>query len=240
MAGLTVTADTLVVAEAFGPTVQGEGPSAGRQASFIRLGGCDLHCTWCDSGFTWDAQRFDLRAELVRRDVDSMLAEVLGYGTPLVVITGGEPLLHQNQPGWDRLLTGLAAADRDIEVETNGTRAPGETTARLVTRFNVSPKLSGAGDPESARIRPDALAALAATGRAVFKFVCASRADLDEAARVAALAGIPPRLVWIMPEGTDPATLTARLRELADPAVAAGFNLTTRLHVLAWGDERGR
>lgn len=109
-----------------------------------------------------------------------------------------------------------------------------------MTRFNVSPKLAHAGDPEAARIRPLALGALAATGRAVFKFVCRNREDLDEAAHVAALAGIPPGLVWIMPEGTDAATITTRLRELADPAVAAGFNLSTRLHVLAWGDERGR
>ena len=43
---------TLVVAEVFGPTVQGEGPSAGRRASFIRLGGCNLHCDWCDTKFT--------------------------------------------------------------------------------------------------------------------------------------------------------------------------------------------
>lgn len=240
MEGVAAVTDTLVVSETFGPTIQGEGPSAGRQASFIRLGGCNLHCGWCDSSYTWDGCRFDLRTELGRRHVDDLISEVTGYGTPIVVVTGGEPLLHQNQPAWRRLLSGLAAAGFEIEVETNGTLAPTGFTAATVHRFNVSPKLAHAGDPEAARIRPAALSALTATGRAVFKFVCASPADLEEATRVAALAGIPPRLVWIMPEGTGAETLTTRLRELAGPAVAAGFNLTTRLHVLAWGDERGR
>ena len=240
MAGLTATADTLMVSECFGATVQGEGPSLGRRASFIRLGGCNLGCTWCDSAFTWDADRFDLRTELQRRTVDSLLAEVAGHGTPLVVITGGEPLLHQLQPAWERLLTGVAAAGTEIEVETNGTRAPSSVTARLVTRFNVSPKLSSAGDPEEVRLRPGAVSVLLATGKAVFKFVCCAPADLEEVTAVCAVLGIPPALTWIMPEGTTADTVTSRLRDLAGPAIGRGFNLTTRLHIQIWGEERGR
>jgi 7-carboxy-7-deazaguanine synthase len=231
------------VSECFA-TVQGEGPSLGRQASFIRLGGCNLHCARCDTAYTWDATRFDLRAELHRRTISSLLVQVALHGTPMAVITGGEPLLHQEQPAWARLLTGLADAGTEIEVETNGTIAPTPLTALLVTRFNASPKLSGAlsdgADPEDARIRADALTALRDTGKASFKFVCSKVTDIAEAAGLTAGMGIPPGMVWIMPEGTDPATITTRLRELADPAIGAGFNLTTRLHVLCWGDERGR
>jgi 7-carboxy-7-deazaguanine synthase len=240
MAALTATTDTLVVAECFGPTVQGEGPSAGRRASFIRLGGCNLHCSWCDSKYTWDASRFDLRAELTRRPVDGLAAEVASHGTGLVVITGGEPLLHQDQPAWPRLLATLAAAGADIEVETNGTQPPAAETSRWVTQFNCSPKLANSGDPPGLRIVPEAVAGLLATGRAVFKFVCRDLGDLEETRHLAAGHSIPPGLVWIMPEGTNAATICKRLADLADPAIAAGFNLTTRLHVLAWGDERGR
>ncbi len=236
---MTRTADTLVVAEVFGPTAQGEGPSAGRRASFIRLGGCNLHCSWCDTPFTWDARRHNLRTELTRRPVTDLIREVSGHGTRLVVVTGGEPLLHQHQPGWETLLRTLGLAGIDVEVETNGTIAPAGTTA-WVTRFNVSPKLAHAGDDATARIKPAALHALASSGRACFKFVCRTADDLREVQAMTSTVDIPPHLVWIMPEGTRPELVTARLHMLADPAVAAGFNLTTRLHVLAWGDQRGR
>lgn len=240
MDGVTRTADTLTVAEVFGPTVQGEGRTCGQRASFIRLGGCNLKCRWCDTPYTWDASRYTLREELQRRPADSLLAEVLGHGTQVVVITGGEPLLQQGQPAWGRLLAGLSEAGLEIEVETNGTVAPGDLTARLVTRFNVSPKLAHAGDPAGSRLRPGAVSAFLATGKAAFKFVCRDPSDIDEVREAVRLLGIPPGLVQIMPEGTDPDMLSARLRKLADPAITAGYSLTTRMHILLWGDARGR
>jgi 7-carboxy-7-deazaguanine synthase len=230
---------SLVIAEVFGPTIQGEGPSLGRRASFIRLGGCNLHCTWCDTGYTWDATRYDLRTELRRASVLELLEEVESHRTTLSVVTGGEPLLHQHQTGWLALLDGLR--DRgEIEVETNGTLAPTPDTCYRVARFNVSPKLNHAGDAASQRIRPDVLQALAATGHAAFKFVVRTKRDLDEIATVAVRAGIPHDTVWIMPEGVTPLQILHLEPGLADEAIAYGFNLTTRLHVLLWPSERKR
>lgn len=231
---------TLVIAEAFGPTVQGEGPSAGRRCSFLRLGGCNLGCSWCDTAYTWDAARFDLRKELVRTPVADIAATIESHGTDMVVITGGEPLLHQQQQGWAILLGWLFAKSYRVEVETNGTVAPTPYTANMVTQLNVSPKLANSGDPEALRIRPDALAALVATGRAVFKFVCASAADVDEAAALVAAHGLPPNRVWIMPEGATRDVMLARLADVAPAVIDHGFSLTPRLHVLIWGSERGR
>jgi organic radical activating enzyme len=234
------TNDTLVVREVFGPTVQGEGPSTGRRCSFIRLGGCNLTCRWCDTPETWDAGRFNLRETLTRRPVHEILAHALQGDPRMVVITGGEPLLHQRKDGWRALLGALILAGVEIEVETNGTQEPTEHTARWVTRFNVSPKLAHAGDPADKRIRPGALYALHDTRKACFKFVCRNDWDVREVQAFTAAHAIHPERVWIMPEGTDTATITARLGDLADPAIAAGFNLSTRLHVHAWGDEKGR
>ena len=59
----------LLISEIFGPTIQGEGKSIGQTASFIRLGGCNLHCVWCDTPYTWDAARYDLREELTKIDI---------------------------------------------------------------------------------------------------------------------------------------------------------------------------
>ena len=226
----------LPVAELFGPTVQGEGPSLGRRASFLRLGGCNLRCSWCDTPYTWDASRHQLREEITPRPVADILTMVASHGTPLTVITGGEPLLHQHRPAWPLLLTGLTG---DIEIETNGTITPTPATIMRISRFNVSPKLAHAGGPEPRRIRPQVLRALAATGRAAFKFVATTPTDLHEVRRVCDTAGIPPHMVWIMPEGTDPAALTTSGRALAGPAIAAGFNVTTRLHTLLWANQRG-
>ena len=69
-------------------TLQGEGFHQGKAAYFIRLGGCDVGCTWCDVKESWDAEAHPLVT------IESLLAEVKKTGTKLVVITGGEPLLH--------------------------------------------------------------------------------------------------------------------------------------------------
>jgi 7-carboxy-7-deazaguanine synthase len=234
-------AGSLVVAECFGPTIQGEGPSAGRRASFLRLGGCNLHCTWCDSAYTWDAARHDLRAELTRRDVADLAAELLAHHTDLVVLTGGEPLLHQRMRGWGWLLARLHGAGRRLEVETNGTLLPDRATIPYLHQLNVSPKLAHAGDPETARIRPRVLAALARLPHSVFKFVARERADLDEIATIVADAGIASGRVWVMPEGTTIGEVLGRGRLLADPVLQRGWNLTLRSHVLLWPEQpRGR
>jgi organic radical activating enzyme len=227
---------TLVVSEVFGPTVQGEGPSLGRRAGFLRLGRCNLDCSWCDTPFTWDWDRFDPEVELRERAVDDVVAELDAMAIDRVVVTGGEPMLQQR-----RLAPFLAAAAERgwaVEVETNGTLAPTGTTARLVERFNVSPKLANSGVPFERRIVPDALAALVATGKAAFKFVAAGPEDLDEIGALVDGHGLAP--VWVMPEGTTPEAVLAGGRRLAAAVVARGWSLSTRLHVLLWGDERGR
>lgn len=239
-----MTVGTLPVAEVFGPTWQGEGPSAGQVAAFVRLGGCNLTCARCDSAFTWDASRYRLRDELTPMTA----AEILGRlpDTPLVVVTGGEPTLYQHLSAFQELIDGLVYRRR-IEVETNGTRVPGEVLTRWASvSFNVSPKLDGplSVDPEPRRNVPGALAAyarLARQGRAVFKLVVSDVADVDAVAELVNRFGVPHRKVWVMPEGTTETTVLETARKVADTAMGYGFNLTLRQHVLLWpGEERGR
>lgn len=231
-----MSAPTLAVSEVFGPTVQGEGPTAGRRAGFVRLGRCNLDCSWCDTPYTWDWDRFDPAVEITRTAVADVVARLDAMAVDRVVVTGGEPLLQQ------RALVPLlvAAGERGwaVEVETNGTLAPTPEVVAGVTQFNVSPKLANSGIAEDRRIRPAALRALAATGRAVFKFVATGPTDLDEIAALAEAHALAP--IWVMPEGTDATTVAARLATLADEVVARGWNLTPRLQILAWGDQRGR
>ena len=230
------TEPTLVVSEVFGPTFQGEGPTLGRRAAFVRLGRCNLDCAWCDTPYTWDWDRFDPAVELAERPVAAIVGELEAMGVDRVVVTGGEPLLQQRR--LEPLLEAAAARGWAVEVETNGTLAPTPATVALVERFNVSPKTSNSGVAAERAIVPDALAALVASGKAAFKFVATGTEDLDEIASVVAAHELSP--VYVMPEGTDAATVTDRGRALADAVGRRGWHLTTRLHVLLWGDERGR
>lgn len=239
----SATRDTLTVSEVFGPTLQGEGPYTGRQVGFIRLGGCNLHCSWCDTPYTWDASRYDLRAELGRRTVASVLAHVDAMDVDTVVISGGEPLLQQKQPAWGLLLARLARVGVEIHVETNGTIAPSQATHRYVEHFSVSPKLAHAGDPEDQRIVPEVLEAyrrIADSGAGIFKFVARTRRDLLDIAQLVQDHQLDHRTVWVMPEGTTTEEVLAGSRELVGDVLAAGFNFTTRLHTLIWGQERAR
>jgi 7-cyano-7-deazaguanosine (preQ0) biosynthesis protein QueE len=223
---------TLVVSEVFGPTWQGEGPSLGRTAAFVRLGRCNLACTWCDTPYTWDWSRYEASVELSEVSVDQVLARVDAMGpVELLVVTGGEPMLQQSR--LVPLLTGARARGLRVEIETAGTVAPSPEVVELVDGFNVSPKLANSGNPVERRRKPEVLAAFQATGKAVFKFVVRHTAELEEVAAF----GVAP--VWVMPEGTDHETLARRMQELAEPVLARGWNLSPRLHVLLWGDRRG-
>ena len=88
----------MIVAERFGietPTFQGEGPSCGHPALFIRLSRCNLTCSRCDTKYTWDWARFDPRKESTKRSVADLVAWAASSPVELVVITGGEPLIQQ-------------------------------------------------------------------------------------------------------------------------------------------------
>lgn len=226
----------LTVSEIFGPTFQGEGPSAGRRCGFLRLGACNLDCSWCDTPYTWDWARYRPDDQLRRMSPADVVQALSPMGVDMLVITGGEPLLQQ------RALLPVLRALRDrgwrLEVETNGTVPPRSDVVSLVDQFNVSPKLANSLVPEDRRLRPDVLATFTATGRAVFKFVVVSTEDLDEVDRIVTTHGLSP--VWVMPEGTDASRILEVLRRLAEPSLARGYHLSPRLHILLWGNVRGR
>jgi 7-carboxy-7-deazaguanine synthase len=225
----------LLVAETF-TSFQGEGPSTGQPAAFVRLSRCNLNCAFCDTPYTWDWSRFSPDVEAERWPLTELANWVLGQGPTLVVITGGEPLLQQTAlvPLIDRLV----AAGRRVEIETNGTVVPAAELSGAVTQFNVSPKLSASEVPEHKRLAPAALSTFAATGKAVFKFVICRHAELTEIAALENAYGLAP--IWVMAEGTTQAAVLQSMQALADDALSRGWCLSARLHVLLWGDTRGR
>lgn len=100
---------SLPVMESF-YTIQGEGFHQGRAAYFIRLGGCDVGCFWCDVKDSWDASKHP------QVSIATLVEEASKFPGRLVVITGGEPLLHQ----LDELTSSLQRAGFETNMETSG------------------------------------------------------------------------------------------------------------------------
>ncbi len=148
-------------------SIQGESTFAGLPCTFVRLSRCNLRCRWCDT-----PQAFEGGVEMSRADV---LDRVLSLGTPLVELTGGEPLL---QAGAIPLLAELCDADRTVLLETSGERDISKVDPR-VHRI-VDFKAPGSG--ESTKNRWANVELL--TKRDEVKLVLADRADYEWAKEV--------------------------------------------------------
>ncbi|MET0792226.1 MAG: 7-carboxy-7-deazaguanine synthase QueE [Polyangiaceae bacterium] len=226
---------TLKISEIF-HSLQGEGVSTGAPCVFVRLAQCNLHCTWCDTKYTWDFERYRYEDEVREQSVADVAQIVNGAPSRRLVLTGGEPLLQQRAL---KELFARLSPDIAVEVETNGTIAPEPAALSRVNQWNVSPKLSNAGDPQHFRIKPDVLRALSDTGRAYLKLVVRGDADYAEAGALVAQLGWPSDRVLFMPEATDRDSLRARSFEVAEAARTRSFRFSSRLHLELWGGRRG-
>ena len=157
----------LEVCEVF-RSLQGETRYSGRVATFIRLVGCNLRCTYCDTRYAYQGGETTDVSALVNR----IRAQPSGE---LVVVTGGEPLLQSAVPG---LLTSLANQGRRVLLETNGSQDITGVDSRVIRIVDV--KTPGSG--EVAATRWDNLTALRASDEV--KFVVTDRADFEFALEV--------------------------------------------------------
>lgn len=230
----------LLISECF-RSIQGEGPYMGWPATFIRLGYCNLRCTWCDAWYTWDQSRVDLKSTLKRLAIDRAVLMLLENDDPLVVITGGEPLLQQEALLEIReILTEQYEWYSVLQFETNGTILPDPLWDQRSTHYwIVSPKLSNNGrDSEQRRINPKAIEFFA-EGRGHFKFVISKPSDLEEVQDFVDKYKIRRDRVYVMPEGRDAQELNKRALWLVDACKQTGWKYSDRLHIRLYGDRRG-
>ncbi|MEZ4255766.1 MAG: radical SAM protein [Polyangiales bacterium] len=210
--------DSLVVHEIYA-SIQGESTFAGLPCAFVRLTGCNLRCSWCDTPQAFHGG--------TRMGVDAVVAQALALGTPLVELTGGEPLL---QPAALPLLTALADAGKTVLLETSGERDIGGVDPRVHRIMDL--KAPGSG--ESHRNRWENIQLL--TKRDEVKFVLRDRADYEWARDVIREHAVADRVNAVLLSAVFGALPTRDLVEwsLAD-ALPARVQL--QLHKYIWAPD---
>jgi 7-carboxy-7-deazaguanine synthase len=240
----TIEGETLPINELF-YSLQGEGKLAGVPSVFVRTSGCNLRCWFCDSYHTsWEPTHAQMT-------LDDIIEEIQTHDdAEHVVLTGGEPLIHDESVS---LLERLNDIGYHTTVETNGTIYRDVP----IDLASISPKLSSStptarkdpkGEGEWAdrhddqRVEIEVLAALVGMYESQLKFVVTGSEDLPEIDRIvnrvrdAATETISDSDVLLMPEGTTRDALDDRRNEVAELAMEYGYRYTPRLHVDLWND----
>ena len=237
---------TLFVSDIF-KSIQGEGAKIGTPSLFLRLGICNLSCTWCDTPYSWKKGQTDYKNFQID-DVIKILSNLSSSqksakNNPIrnLVITGGEPLLQQKN--LIPLLKNSFLKDFQIEFETNGSIPLLKEFQQFIQKqnqsfnkkfgipkftFNISPKLKDSGNKAyKVIIYPNS----------VLKFVYVNKNSEKLIDKFLAGHKIAPK-IFIMPEGTTVAAFEAKNKDVLNYCLKKGFIYTPRLHIYLFGNKR--
>lgn len=236
----TMKQQKLNVSEVF-YSIQGEGQTMGVPAVFLRLGGCNILCessSWvCDTIEVWRKSKATAFEDVLNPFEGFFVSKDVH-----LVITGGEPLIHQAK------IVDFVNHLRDklnylppIEIETNGTIVPSKEMLDIVSYWNVSPKLSNAGpqNTKEVRINPEALEIFRNQNKkTIFKFVIENEKDLNE---VLDDFGnhISMSQTVLMPAGSSQEELERTRPVVAELCRCYSFRYSDRLHVVIWNKKTG-
>ena len=202
-------------------SIQGESSYAGRPCVFVRLSGCNLRCSYCDTRYAYD--------EGEDMEIPEIAPRVASYRCPLVEITGGEPLTQKETP---RLVRHLLDTGYQVLLETNGSQDISGIDERCVRVVDIKCPSSGEhekNDPENpARL----------TGRDEIKFVIGDRRDYEFAGKI--LDSINPDLLRKIPVHFSPVFGKMDLELLAGWILEdhRDVRLQLQLHKIIWDPEK--
>ena len=202
-------------------SIQGESSFVGQPCVFVRLTGCPLRCTWCDTEYAFYGGE--------DRSIEEILAKVDSYGCPLVEVTGGEPLAQSDA---FELITKLCDRGYDVLLETSGAI----DTTRVDARAHIILDVKCPGSGMSERMHWPNLARLAEKDEA--KFVLADRTDYEWARHLLAEHELAGRCTVLM----SPVFGSLDPRKLAEWVLADHLpvRVQLQLHKLIWApDMRG-
>jgi len=241
-----MSTDLIRVSEIFGPTIQGEGALIGQPTVFVRTGGCDYRCKWCDTLFAVDSAYRDDWCPMTPEAI-LMQVEILSGGNPLTVsLSGGNPAI---QPLGDLIELGHREGYR-FALETQGSLAK-DWFAQLDV-LTLSPKPPSSGMATDWQKLAECVAAAGPQTRTVLKIVVFDEADYAFARDVAKRY---PHLSCFLQPGNhtppasaetdstfDMAGIMERMRWLVDRVASDRWYAATvlpQLHTMIWGNLRG-
>ena len=233
---------TLRIAEIFGPTIQGEGALIGEPTVFIRAGGCDYRCSWCDSLHAVDSAHRGDWAAMTPDEIWARVRELSG-GRPLMVsISGGNPAIQDFGPviarGWTESYR--------FACETQGSVA--RKWFADLDMLVLSPKPPSSGEEVDWAAFDACLVAAGNCPQVVMKIVIFDDRDYEWAK--AAAARHPNLPLYLQPgnpqtdpdQPIDPQTSIDLLHGLIEKVLGDGWfapRILPQLHVLIWGNKRG-
>ena len=201
-------------------SIQGESTHAGRPCTFVRLTGCPMRCTWCDSEYTFTGGD--------HLSIDEVMKRVRDFACRLVEVTGGEPLAQRE--AFD-LIKRLCDESYEVLIETGGYVSTGDLDQRAKVILDVKCPASGEAErnhwPNLTRLRPEL---------DEVKFVVADRADWDFARKVIGDYDLENRARSIL---ISPAWKQIDLPELANWIAESGMNarMQLQMHKYIWGPD---
>lgn len=203
-------------------SIQGESLYAGLPCVFVRLTGCNLRCSYCDTRYAYDEGQV--------LSIDEIMSQLLPYDCRLVEITGGEPLLQRGTPV---LITRLLNDGYTVLMETNGSKDVRMADPRCINIIDM--KCPGSGESEKNDL--ENLNRLNANDQV--KFVITDRTDYEYAKSLLLDTWIPPFPVPVLFSAAAPALAPDLLAEwiLAD---ALAVRLQVQLHKILWPNQDGR
>ncbi len=227
---------TMQVNEIF-KSIQGEGPNFGKPAIFLRTAQCNLKCTWCDTKYTWDWENYDFQKEVNEMTIDEIKGAILDLEINHLVITGGEPLLQQDDLAD---LLSFLKPNFYVEIETNCTILPNKMLTDLVDQWNVSPKTENSGNPLELYENNECYYFFANQENCFFKYVVENEADIPEIKKFVTKYKIPEKRVQLMTQASTKEEIRIREKSISELAKSNNFTFSPRLHVAMWGSQRGK